>query len=260
MDDCPESSGHLRRIERLSQQDVAFRVVCAGHVPDHVTVARFRQQFADSAAGLFAQVLVLCARLGMGKVGTVALDGTKIAASASKDANRTEDGLRKLAADLAARHATADAEEDALFGQGQRGDEDPGDPFTRAERVAAALASLEAERRAREEQEREQAERAARAVEAARAGTPAAGKPPAGSEVALAEAQVARETAAYQAKAAAREAGAAAGRPRPARPPARRNKSRSRPGPGRPGTSPTPVPGSCPSAAAGSSRDTTPRT
>jgi transposase len=174
-----------RRIERLSQQDVAFRVVCAGHVPDHVTVARFRQQFADSAAGLFAQVLVLCARLGMGKVGTVALDGTKIAASASKDANRTEDGLRKLAADLAARHATADAEEDALFGQGQRGDEDPGDPFTRAERVAAALASLEAERRAREEQEREQAERAARAVEAARAGTPAAGKPPAGSEVAL---------------------------------------------------------------------------
>jgi transposase len=208
-----------RRIERLSQQDVAFRVVCAGHVPDHVTVARFRQQFADSAAGLFAQVLVLCARLGMGKVGTVALDGTKIAASASKDANRTEDGLRKLAADLAARHATADAEEDALFGQGQRGDEDPGDPFTRAERVAAALASLEAERRAREEQEREQAERAARAVEAARAGTPAAGKPPAGSEVALAEAQVARETAAYQAKAAAREAGAAAARPRRGPPP-----------------------------------------
>src|ERR687888_975777 len=37
-----------RRIERLCQQDVAFRVVCAGHVPDHVTVARFRQQFADT--------------------------------------------------------------------------------------------------------------------------------------------------------------------------------------------------------------------
>ena len=55
-----------RRIERLCQQDVAFRVICAGRVPDHVTVARFRQQFADTAAGLFAQVLLLCARLGMG--------------------------------------------------------------------------------------------------------------------------------------------------------------------------------------------------
>ena len=58
-----------RRIERLCQQDVAFRVICAGHVPDHVTVARFRQQFAETAADLFAQVLLLCARLGMGQVG-----------------------------------------------------------------------------------------------------------------------------------------------------------------------------------------------
>jgi len=87
-----------RRIERLCQQDVAFRVVCAGSVPDHVTVARFRQQFAETAAGLFAQVLVLCARLGMGQVGVVALDGTKVAADASPGASRTEEGLRKLAA------------------------------------------------------------------------------------------------------------------------------------------------------------------
>jgi transposase len=208
-----------RRIERLCQQDVAFRVICAGHVPDHVTVARFRQQFADTAADLFAQVLVLCARLGMGRVGTVALDGTKIAADASKDANRTEDGLRKLATDLAARHAEADAADDALFGPGQRGDDDPGDPFTRAERVAAALASLEAERRAREQAEQEQAGRAARAVEAAAAGTPPKSRPPAGSEVALAQVQVDREIAAYQAKVAAREADAAAGRPRSGPPP-----------------------------------------
>ena len=109
-----------RRIERLCQQDVAFRVTCAGHLPDHVTVARFRQQFAVTAAGLFAQVLLLCAQLGMGQVGTVAIDGTKVAASASPDANRTEEGLRKLAAELAARHAAADAAEDALFGAGKR--------------------------------------------------------------------------------------------------------------------------------------------
>ena len=132
-----------RRIERLCGQDVAFRVICAGHLPDHVTIARFRQQFADTAAVLFARVLVLCARLGMGQVGTVPVNGTKIAACASKDENRTEEGLRKLAREMAARHAETDAEEDALFGA-SRGDDDPGDPRTRRERITAALASLEA--------------------------------------------------------------------------------------------------------------------
>jgi transposase len=201
-----------RRIERLCQQDVAFRVICAGHVPDHVTVARFRQQLAGTAGDLFAQVLLLCARLGMGQVGTVAIDGTKIGASASKDANRTEEGLRKLARDLAARHAEADEQEDALFGEGRRGDDDPGEPRTRRERVAAALAGLEAERAAREAAERAVAEQH---LEAARAGTPVPGHRPAAAEVALAEAKVARETAAYQEKWRARQEDAAAGRRRP---------------------------------------------
>jgi transposase len=199
-----------RRIERLCGQDVAFRVICAGHMPDHVTIARFRQQFAGTAQDLFAQVLVLCARLGMGKVGTVALDGTKVGADASKDANRTEEGLRKLAGDLAAAHAAADAEEDALFGKGKRGDDDPGDPFTRSERVNAALASLEAEREAREAAERDRAEAA---LAAARAGSPAPGNRPAAADIALAELRVARETAAYREKVRRRqEAEAAAGR------------------------------------------------
>ena len=200
-----------RRIERLCARDVAFRVICAGHLPDHVTIARFRQQFADTAAVLFAQVLILCAKLGMGKVGTVALDGTKIGADASKDANRTEEALRKMAADLAAAHARADAEEDALFGQGKRGDDDPGDPFTRAERVNAALASLQAEREAREAAEREAADAA---LAAARAGAPAPGSRPAAADVALAELKVAREMAAYQGKVREREEAAAAGRRR----------------------------------------------
>jgi transposase len=200
-----------RRIERLCGQDVAFRVICAGHQPDHVTVARFRQQFAVTAADLFAQVLLLCARLGMGQVGVVALDGTKIAADASKDANRTEEGLRRLAADLAARHADADEAEDALFGKGKRGDDDPGGPGTRAERVAAALASLEAEREAREAAERAAADGS---LEAAQAGAPLRGRRPAAAEVALAEEKVARETAAYQAKTAARAQAVASGRRR----------------------------------------------
>jgi hypothetical protein len=179
--------------------------------PDHVTVARFRQQFAETAAGLFAEVLVLCARLGMGRVGVVALDGTKIGANASKDANRTEEGLRKLAEDLAARHAEEDAADDALFGEG-RGDDDPGDPSTRRERVAAALASAAAERERRRARSQEDRARAARAVEAARAGAPPAGKPPAGSDVALARENLARQRAAHQAGAAAWHAAAAAGR------------------------------------------------
>ena len=77
-----------RRIEAACRTDVAFRVICAGDVPDHVTIARFRASFPGVAQELFTQVLLLCARLGMGAVGTVALDGTKIAASASKAAGR----------------------------------------------------------------------------------------------------------------------------------------------------------------------------
>jgi hypothetical protein len=148
----------------------------------------------------------------MGQVGTVALDGTKIAGNASPGANRTGEGLRKLAAELAARHAEADAEEDALFGPGRRGDDDPGDPHTRAERVAAALASLEEENRAREAQAAQAASRAGQAVQAARAGTPVTGKPPAGSEAALAREYLARVRAEHQARAAAWHAAAAAGR------------------------------------------------
>ena len=72
-----------RRIERLCGRDVAFRVICAGDVPDHVTIARFRQGFTFGVEQLFEQLLVLAARLGLAQLGVVALDGTKIAAPAS---------------------------------------------------------------------------------------------------------------------------------------------------------------------------------
>src|SRR6266851_1491617 len=78
-----------RRIEQLCHTDVAFRVICGGNLPDHVTIARFRSAFGGAIGPFFAQVLALCARLGMGKLGVVALDGMKIAANASKPANRT---------------------------------------------------------------------------------------------------------------------------------------------------------------------------
>ena len=130
-----------------------------------MTIARFRAAFPGAAESLFAEVLVLCAKLGMGKLGTIALDGTKIAANASRAANRTEETLRKLAAEAAAEavkaHAAADAAEDELFGEGQRGDEVPPEavnPVTRAERIAAALADLEAERQAVEREREQQAQ------------------------------------------------------------------------------------------------------
>ena len=204
-----------RRIERLCGQDVAFRVACAGDAPDHTVIARFRQQFADAVPVLFAEVLALCARLGMGKVGVVALDGTKIAANASREANRTEDGLRRLAEEAAAAHAAADEQEDTLFGDG-RGDDDPGDPSTRSERILAALASARAEREAREAAKRAGAEGH---VSAAQAGTPRMGPPPAGAEVTLARLHLARQEAAAQARCDAHAAAAAAGRKPPGRRP-----------------------------------------
>ena len=93
-----------RRIEQLCETDVAFRVICAGNTPQHVTISEFRKAFPGVIAQFFAEVLALCARLGMGKLGVVALDGMKIAANASKAANRTEETLRKMAAETVARH------------------------------------------------------------------------------------------------------------------------------------------------------------
>ena len=144
-----------RKIERACTEDVAFRVICAQDGPDHATLARFRRQhFADpdAMADLFAQVLAIAARAGLGRLGLVAVDGTKIAASASKDANRTEAKLAELAAEILAEAEEADAAEDVLFGDA-RDDELPAglaDPATRRERIAAAAAQLQAELQAAE--------------------------------------------------------------------------------------------------------------
>jgi len=187
-----------REIERLCATDVAFRVICAGNLPDHATVARFRAQFPGAVAVFFAQVLALCARLGMGKLGTVALDGMKIAASASKAANRTEDGLRKLAEQAVAAHAATDAAEDELFGAGRRGDEVPEEawsPRRRDERIRRALAELEAERTAAQAAEQARAE----AYRVRRRAGERAGCPPASVAVEMAQENLAQVRARQQA-------------------------------------------------------------
>jgi transposase len=201
-----------RDIERLCGTDVAFRVICGGNLPDHCTFARFRGDFPGAVGEFFAQVLILCARLGMGRVGVVALDGMKIAASASKAANRTEEGLRKLAGRAVAAHAAADAAEDERFGQGRRGDEVPEaawSPRRRDERIRAALADLQAERAAAEAEQVAKAEAFRERQRSGRRTGPA----PKRAAVALAEENLARVRAARAAQLAQLEDRYAAGQP-----------------------------------------------
>lgn len=140
-----------RQIERSCHVDVAFRIACAQDVPDHATIARFRAEHERALAGLFEQILAMCARAGMGRLGTVALDGTKIAANASRAANRGESTLRKLVEDILAEAAATDAAEDEQFGD-RRGDELPpelADPSGRAARIKKMLDDIAAEREAK---------------------------------------------------------------------------------------------------------------
>lgn len=162
---------------------VAFRVLCAQDAPDHTTIARFRAAHEDAFAELFAQVLVLCAQAGMGKVGSIAIDGTKIAANASLGANRTEEALRRQARQVLTEADQVDATEDAEHGDA-RGDELPeefADPTGRRQRIRAALEEIERQhRKAAEDDEadRVQAEEYLRRVETGE--TLPRGRPPAG--------------------------------------------------------------------------------
>ncbi len=167
-----------RRIERRCWEDVAFRVIAANRAPDHTTISRFRKRFAEPLAELFVQVLALCQKAGMVKVGTVAVDGTKIAANAGISANRTYEKIRREVDRILAEADETDAEEDARFGQA-RGDEVPQeltDPVTRRERLECAKRELEAEQAARVAEH--EAMLARRAEHRERTGRNPRGRPP----------------------------------------------------------------------------------
>lgn len=137
-----------RRIERACVTDLAFRVITAQQRPDHTTIARFRSRHASALAGLFGQVLAICGRVGMGRVGSVAIDGTKIAGQASPRKNFSEKHLRELAADMIAEAERVDAAEDVEHGD-RNGDELPDDlapGSDRQRRIRAALDDIAAER------------------------------------------------------------------------------------------------------------------
>src|SRR5215212_7026058 len=110
-----------RRIERRCVEDVATRVICANQRPDHTTIARFRQRHEAALAGLFGEVLGLCADAGLVRVGVLAIDGTKVHANASQHATRS---YEEIAREILAEADAVDAAEDEQFGE-TRGDELP---------------------------------------------------------------------------------------------------------------------------------------
>ena len=148
-----------RRIERLCETDIAFRVLTANQLPDHATIARFRKDNDKELANLFGQVLGLCQTAGLVKVGVVALDGTKIKADASLDKNRTHRHIKELVEKMFREADRIDEEEDRLFGKDKRGDELPeelADPVRRKAILKECMKRLEeeAEEKAAEQQEK----------------------------------------------------------------------------------------------------------
>jgi transposase len=158
-----------RRIERACADVVSYRVICAGDGPDHVTIARFRADNHGACEQLFTQVLTLAARLGLGRLETVALDGVKIASNASLSANRSGSANPgSVPAELADPASRAARIDEAMAGLDDTTPTDPGGPADsvgptqhcaestesvdsepvprdRSRRIAQALARIDAE-------------------------------------------------------------------------------------------------------------------
>jgi len=136
-----------RVVERACSEDVAFRVIAAQQRPDHATIARFLARHQQALAGLFGEVLTLCASSGLAQVGVLAVDGTKVQANASRNENLD---YERLAREIVKEAIATDAAEDALYGD-RRGDELPPEFSTSAGRrgwLREAKQRLEAERSA----------------------------------------------------------------------------------------------------------------
>jgi transposase len=191
-----------RLIEARCRVDATFRLACAGLVPDHSTISRFRKRACGEAGPMedvFYAVLRVCAAAGLGRLSVVAADGVKIGANASKEANRTGAGLRKLAAAIMAGAAVSDEPGAAEAGEDLLGGEalPPGwaDPRSRLARVRACLADFAAQRVAAEAQRRA---RGQAWLDARAAGEPVT-RPPAAVAVEAARIALEAEVARHQA-------------------------------------------------------------
>jgi transposase len=119
-----------RAIERHCRQDIGYRVISANRVPDHATIARFLARHEAALAGLFGSVLARCARAGLVSTGVVAIDGTKLYANASREANLD---YERIAREILAEARATDEAEDELYGEAG-GDELPEELRTSAGR------------------------------------------------------------------------------------------------------------------------------
>lgn len=147
-----------RRIAKACRERVDFMSIVALDAPDFRTISDFRKRHLQALGKLFGQILQLCEKAGLVKLGHVALDGTKIKANASKHKAMSYERMEKRAAELEAEVAkwlnaadAADAEEDKLHGRDKTGEEMPdwvADTKRRAERIRQAKAELEAEAKA----------------------------------------------------------------------------------------------------------------
>jgi transposase len=147
-----------RRIARACRERVDFMSIVALDAPDFRTVAEFRKRHLTALGALFKQILQLCERAGLVKLGHVALDGSKIKANASKHKAMSYERMENRAAELEAEVAkwfavaeATDAEEDQRHGADKSGEEMPdwvADKKRRAERIRKAKAELEAEAKA----------------------------------------------------------------------------------------------------------------
>lgn len=155
-----------RKIARRLEEDVAFRVLAANNRPDFRTISDFRKEHLKALEGLFLDVLRLCRRAGLVKLGHVALDGTRVKANASRHKAmsyrrmKEEEARLKKEIEALLREAEAvDAEEDKQYGMDRRGDELP-EELTfkegRLRKIQEAREALEAE--ARQEAERSERE------------------------------------------------------------------------------------------------------
>jgi transposase len=151
-----------RRIARACRQRVDFMALTSMQKPDFRTINRFRQRHLKALGALFGQVLRLCQKAGLVKLGHVAVDGTRMQANANKNKSMTYTRMKKAEEELKAEvdrwFAEADRideEEDALYGADKSGDELPAwvsDKQERLKRIQQAKAELEAEAKAEAEQ------------------------------------------------------------------------------------------------------------
>jgi transposase len=173
-----------RKLERATYDSVAFRFIAANDHPDHDTIATFLRRFLQEIEGLFVQLLLLAREMGLLKMGTVALDGTKIRANASKHsalsyehAGRIEAQLKAEVAELLAK---AEAADQSAAPDGLSIPDELARREERLQRIAAARARIQA--RAKERFQREQAEHlaklAAREAREKATGKKPDGKPP----------------------------------------------------------------------------------